>query len=201
MKFAPAIRAAALCTAVALLPATTAGFAQVESRASPEFARVIREVPEGGVSRPFEDQQGWHIVKVDQLRKRRPPSLEDLRDTIERYLKSQQLEKILKQLRGQAEIVKRNPARASSMDKPAARPAPAPAADPVLETPLTPDPAAVLPATPDAATPATPDPAPAAAPPASTSKPATVTPAKPAPAKPTPAKPNPATPAPAKPSP
>ncbi|AKQ41132.1 periplasmic protease [Aurantiacibacter atlanticus] len=41
MKFAPAIRAAALCTAVALLPATTAGFAQVEGRASPEFARLF----------------------------------------------------------------------------------------------------------------------------------------------------------------
>ncbi len=39
-KFASAIRAAALCTAVALLPAATAGFAQVEGRASPEFARL-----------------------------------------------------------------------------------------------------------------------------------------------------------------
>ncbi len=41
MKFAATIRAAALCTAVALLPATTAGFAQVEGRASPEFARLF----------------------------------------------------------------------------------------------------------------------------------------------------------------
>ncbi|WP_340588178.1 S41 family peptidase [Erythrobacter alti] len=41
MKFASAIRAAALCTAVALLPATTAGLAQVEGRASPEFARLF----------------------------------------------------------------------------------------------------------------------------------------------------------------
>ena len=165
--------------------------------ASPEFARVIREVPEGGVSRPFEDQQGWHIVKVDQLRKRRPPSLEDLRDTIERYLKSQQLEKILKQLRGEAEIVKRNPARASGMDKPAARPAQAPAADPVLETPspVTPDPAAALSAPPTATAPAAA--APVVTPPASTPKPATTTP----PTKPTPAKPTPATPAPATPSP
>ncbi len=40
-KFAPAIRAAALCTAVALLPATTAAFAQVEGRASPEFAKLF----------------------------------------------------------------------------------------------------------------------------------------------------------------
>ena len=41
MKFAPVFRAAALCTAIALLPATTAAFAQVEGRASPEFARLF----------------------------------------------------------------------------------------------------------------------------------------------------------------
>ena len=165
--------------------------------ASPEFARVIREVPEGGVSRPFEDQQGWHIVKVDQLRKRRPPSLEDLRDTIERYLKSQQLEKILKQLRGQAEIVKRNPARASSMDAPAARPAPAAAPQAASETPASPleaEPAPVL-ETRDAPPPAATKPAasqPAGPAPQATTptvaapKPAATKPAAPKPATPTP---------------
>lgn len=151
--------------------------------ASPEFARVIREVPEGGVSRPFEDQQGWHIVKIDQLRKRRPPSLEDLRDTIERYLKSQQLEKILKQLRGQAEIVKRNPARSSSMDVPAARPAPAPP----LETPAAPlaaDPAPAVTETPDAPAPAATTPANAAPKPTAPKPTTTPAPAAPSPGAP-----------------
>ena len=41
MKLAPAIRAAALLTAVALIPATTAGLAQVDGRVSPEFARFF----------------------------------------------------------------------------------------------------------------------------------------------------------------
>ena len=41
IRVASVMRAAALATAVALLPATTAGFAQVESRASPEFARLF----------------------------------------------------------------------------------------------------------------------------------------------------------------
>ncbi|MEO6041431.1 MAG: S41 family peptidase [Croceibacterium sp.] len=41
MKFAPPLRAAALLTAVALLPATTAGLAQVDGRASPEFAKLF----------------------------------------------------------------------------------------------------------------------------------------------------------------
>lgn len=155
--------------------------------ASPEFARVIREVPPGGVSRPFEDQQGWHIIKVDEVRKRRPPSLEDLRETIERYLKSQQLEKILKQLRGQAEIVKRNPARAASMDKPAApRAAPQAAQDPAFAAPA--DPADV--ATPPSGTPGAIETQPAPAP-AITPKPETPKPAAPKPAATTPATPAP----------
>ena len=41
MKFAPLIRSAALVTAVALIPATTAGFAQVDGRAGPEFAKLF----------------------------------------------------------------------------------------------------------------------------------------------------------------
>ena len=41
MKLAQPLRAAALLTAVALLPATTAVFAQVESNASPEFAKLF----------------------------------------------------------------------------------------------------------------------------------------------------------------
>lgn len=41
MKFAALARTAALVTAVALIPATTAGLAQVDGRAGPEFARLF----------------------------------------------------------------------------------------------------------------------------------------------------------------
>ena len=41
MKFAALARSAALVTAVALIPATTAGIAQVDGRAGPEFARLF----------------------------------------------------------------------------------------------------------------------------------------------------------------
>ena len=41
MKFAELARSAALVTALALIPATTAGLAQVEGRAGPEFAKVL----------------------------------------------------------------------------------------------------------------------------------------------------------------
>lgn len=41
MKLAPFFRSAALVTAIALLPATTAGLAQVESRSAPEFGKLF----------------------------------------------------------------------------------------------------------------------------------------------------------------
>ena len=41
MKFAALARSAALVTAVALIPATTAGLAQVDGRAGPEFSRLF----------------------------------------------------------------------------------------------------------------------------------------------------------------
>lgn len=99
-----------------------------EEDATPEFARVIREVPAGAISRPFQDAQGWHIVKVEEVRRRRPPSMEALRERIERYLKAQQLEEIMKELRATAAIVKRNtpvgarPAAVSETSPPAPEP-------------------------------------------------------------------------------
>lgn len=102
--------------------------------ASPELSRVIRELPRGGVSRPFQDALGWRIVKVEDVRRKQPPAIDELDDKIRRFLREQKFEKILKELRADAEIVKRNPVRSSRMDAPAAmaparvepaRPAPA----------------------------------------------------------------------------
>jgi peptidyl-prolyl cis-trans isomerase C len=126
---------------------------------SPEFARVIREVPEGGVSRPFEDEDGWHIVKIEDVRKRRPPSIDELDAKIRGFLKAQQLEEILKDLRADAEIVKRNPARSSRLDAPAAT---APArVEPAAPKPAAPEPVAPAPDTPQGITILPMEPAPA----------------------------------------
>ena len=142
--------------------------------ATPEFAKVIRSTPNGGVSKPFEDQMGWHIVKIDDVRKEQPPSIEELREPIVQFLRRTQLQEVLKDLRAKAEIIKKTSPRNSRLDEPQepARAAPA-------------QPAPVL----------TPEPAPAQAPPAETPKPAAPA-ATPAPATPAPATPAPATPAP-----
>lgn len=148
--------------------------------ATPEFAKVIRETPSGGISRPFEDQMGWHVVKIDEVRKEAPPSLEELRGPIVQFLRRTQLEEILKQLRGEAEINKKTSPRNSRLDAPV-EPKPAPAKPPAAApAPATPAPEALAPSTPAPATvtPAAPSPSTAvpAAPPLSTEKPTVIMP-------------------------
>ncbi|RYZ01515.1 MAG: hypothetical protein EON61_16505 [Alphaproteobacteria bacterium] len=151
--------------------------------ATPEFAKVIRETPSGGISRPFEDQMGWHVVKIDEVRKEAPPSIEELRGPIVQFLRRTQLEEILKQLRSEAEISKKTSPRNSRLDAPEAKPAPAKPA-PAAPAQVTPAPEALAPTTP----------APAATTPPVQTAPVTTAPAQatPAPAQPKPAAPKPA---------
>jgi peptidyl-prolyl cis-trans isomerase C len=173
-----------------------------EEEATPEFAKVIRETPTGGVSRPFQTDMGWHVAKIDDRRKEQPPAMEELRGPILKHLTRMQIGDVLKELRQEAKIEKQTSARNSTLDvDPFELPA-EPARPPVAAVPA---PAAVEPATPGsaagpvsesregapaAAAPASPAPArtPATTSSATAPKPATSTPAsQPKPAAPPPA--------------
>ncbi|MDC0887425.1 peptidase S41, partial [Altererythrobacter sp.] len=56
MKIAALLRSAALVTAVAIIPATTAGFAQVDGRVGPEFAKLFAT---------YERIKGAYVEEVD----------------------------------------------------------------------------------------------------------------------------------------
>jgi hypothetical protein len=87
-----------------------------EEEATPEFAKVIRETPTGGVSKPFQTDMGWHIVKIDDRRKERPPSIEELRGPILKHLTRMQISDVMKQLRQEAKIEKQTSPRNSTLD-------------------------------------------------------------------------------------
>lgn len=172
-----------------------------EEEATPEFAKVIRETPTGGVSKPFQTDMGWHVVKIDERRKERPPSIEELRGPILKHLTMMQIGDVLKELRQEAKIDKQTSPRNSTLDvdsfelpdappRQAAPAAPPAALETPIERPLIPDAGAeAAPATPlkPAVTTTTP----------ATAKPPATTTAKPPAAAPTttakPAAPPPAT--------
>jgi peptidyl-prolyl cis-trans isomerase C len=112
-----------------------------EDDATPEFAAAIRQTETGGISRPFQTDMGWHIIKVEERREERPPSLDELREPILKHLTTVQIGEVLKELRTSGRIQKLTAPQNSSLevdpfrDEPAARPAPAPAPQPVEPQP------------------------------------------------------------------
>jgi peptidyl-prolyl cis-trans isomerase C len=158
-----------------------------EDEASPEFAKVIRTTPTGGLSKPFEDEMGWHVAKIDDRRKEQPPTIDELREPILKHLTMMQIGEELKVLRTKARIEKKTSPQNSTLDvdpftlepeqKQPAQPAPQPQATPAPAAPAI-DAAAPAPAPATTPKPAATQPKPAAAPAPAQPKPAT-TPATP----------------------
>lgn len=72
------------------------------------FPSVIADTPVGEISDPFESEQGWHILKVEQRRTRPPKTKEEMRPEIVTYLTFTEISRILRDLRANATIDQRD---------------------------------------------------------------------------------------------
>ena len=101
------------------------------------YADALRDQPAGSTVGPFQTEGGWAVLRVEDRRKETPPTLEQARPQIVRYLTYEGVRQLLEQLRGKAEVevllngssASREPASAPAKAAPAAPPA-APAASP-----------------------------------------------------------------------
>ncbi len=117
------------------------------------YANALRDAPAGSTVGPFQTEGGWAVLRVEDRRRESPPTLEQARPQIVRYLTYEGVRQLLEELRGKAEVEVLLSAEEGRAQEPAsAPPARAPATPPAPTT--TPAPAA-RPAAP-AATPAAP---------------------------------------------
>jgi peptidyl-prolyl cis-trans isomerase C len=71
---------------------------------SEPFPVVIANTPVGEVSPPFQTAQGWHILKVKDRRTEPPKTREEMRPEIATFLTLNEVSRILRRLRTEAQI-------------------------------------------------------------------------------------------------
>lgn len=91
------------------------------------YANALRDKPAGSTVGPFQTEGGWAVLRVEDRRRETPPTLEQARPQIVRYLTYEGVRQLLEDLRGKAEVDVLLEGAAASRE-PASAPAAAPAA-------------------------------------------------------------------------
>jgi peptidyl-prolyl cis-trans isomerase C len=90
----------------------------------PEFSKVAFELETGKISDPVKSQFGWHVIKVEDKRKRKPPEFEQVKPQIETYVTRKAQADLVAKLRESAKVERLDKAEAPAA-KDAATPPPA----------------------------------------------------------------------------
>ena len=70
----------------------------------PEFEAAAFKLEKGEVSEPVQEPFGWHIIKVEDRRKKEPPSFEAVKDTILNSLVVRKAQDMATELRSKAQV-------------------------------------------------------------------------------------------------
>jgi peptidyl-prolyl cis-trans isomerase C len=70
----------------------------------PEFSKVAFEIEPGKVSDPVKSQFGWHVIKVEDKRKRKAPEFDQVKPQIETYVTRKAQADLVAKLRESAKV-------------------------------------------------------------------------------------------------
>jgi peptidyl-prolyl cis-trans isomerase C len=85
----------------------------VKDRMVPEFAEAVAKLQPGQTSEPVRSQFGWHVIRLEAKREKPFPSLEEVRDQIERYVVQKAQTDVIMGLRSNARIERITPSESS----------------------------------------------------------------------------------------
>ena len=125
------------------------------------YANALRDRPAGSTVGPFQTEGGWAVLRVEDRRRETPPTLEQARPQIVRYLTYEGVRQLLEELRGKARVDVLLSGEGAPTEEPASAPrSAAPATTPQASPQTSPQTGAPpAPARPAPAAPATPVPA------------------------------------------
>ena len=89
----------------------------------PEFANVAFALEPGKISDPVKTQFGWHIIKVEEKRNRKPPEFDQVKSQIETYVTRKAQADYVSKLREAAKIERLDKTAADAAKPADAKPA------------------------------------------------------------------------------
>ncbi|WP_426041410.1 peptidyl-prolyl cis-trans isomerase [Brevundimonas sp. TWP2-3-4b1] len=118
------------------------------------YANALRDAAAGSTVGPFQTEGGWAVLRVEDRRRESPPTLDQARPQIVRYLTYEGVRQLLEELRGKAKVDVLLAAESDAPQEPASA-APAAGPTPTAPTATAPAPAVAPVATPTPAAPST----------------------------------------------
>ena len=100
----------------------------------PEFADVAFKLDKGQISDPVKTAFGWHIIKVEDKRKKPVPTYDQVKDQLATVVVQQSQADLVNKLRNQAKIERTNPPAPAAAAPAASAPAGAAAVPPAAPT-------------------------------------------------------------------
>ncbi len=100
----------------------------------PEFADVAFKLDKGQISDPVKTAFGWHIIKVEDKRKKPVPTYDQVKDQLATVVVQQSQADLVNKLRNQAKIERTNPPAPAAAAPAASTPAGAAAVPPAAPT-------------------------------------------------------------------
>lgn len=71
----------------------------------PEFSKAVEKMKKGEITQePVKSKFGWHVIKLEDTRLAKPPTLEQLKPNLENQYRRSQVDKIIADLRAKANI-------------------------------------------------------------------------------------------------
>lgn len=77
----------------------------------PEFEQAVKEMEVDAISAPIKTQFGWHVIKLNDMRSKDAPALDEVRTQIEGVLSQKIVEDYISDLTAKATIERKTPAQ------------------------------------------------------------------------------------------
>lgn len=83
----------------------------------PEFEKAALVLKKGEISEPVQTNFGWHVIKLEDIRDRKPPTFDEVKERIIASLVQKKAQEVLQTLRAKAKVEIVDPEIRESMEK------------------------------------------------------------------------------------